>query len=273
MSMPQSVSPSGRREVMGGLAKGLEVLRTFSRAKPHMTLSEIAARAGLPAATARRCLNTLEELGYVARNGRQFLLRPPVLEIGAVYLDSMGIHTITQTKLEELALATGGSSLLAVLSGTGVVVAARASVRTQPLSLEPHVGTRMAAHATSLGKVLLAGLGPERLAAWLEHAQLERFTDHTITDRATLLQQMEAIRRDGYATAEEEITLGVTSLAVPVRDAAGRVVAALNVSVHSHEASAAQLVARHLAALRDASLAVSAEAARMPVIALSAQVS
>jgi IclR family pca regulon transcriptional regulator len=131
----------------------------------------------------------------------------------------------------------------------------------------------MAAHATSLGKVLLAGLGPERLAAWLEHAQLERFTDRTITDRATLLQQMEAIRRDGYATAEEEITLGVTSLAVPVRDAAGRVVAALNVSVHSHEASAAQLVARHLAALRDASLAVSAEAARMPVIALSAQVS
>src|SRR5690606_31972113 len=84
-TMPQNVSPSGRREVMGGLAKGLEVLRTFSRAKPHMTLSEIAARAGLPAATARRCLNTLEELGYVARNGRQFLLRPQVLEIGAVY--------------------------------------------------------------------------------------------------------------------------------------------------------------------------------------------
>lgn len=79
-SIPQNVSPSGRREVMGGLAKGLEVLRTFSRAKPHMTLSEIAARAGLPAATARRCLNTLEELGYVARNGRQFLLRPQVLE-------------------------------------------------------------------------------------------------------------------------------------------------------------------------------------------------
>ena len=112
-SMPQNVSPSGRREVMGGLAKGLEVLRTFSRAKPHMTLSEIAARAGLPAATARRCLNTLEELGYVARNGRQFLLRPPVLEIGAVYLDSMGIQNLTQTKLEELALATGGSAAAA----------------------------------------------------------------------------------------------------------------------------------------------------------------
>ena len=81
---------------MGGLAKGLDVLRTFSRTKPHMTLSEIAARAGLPAATARRCLNTFEELGYVTRNGRQFVLRPKVLEIGAVYLESMDIETLTR---------------------------------------------------------------------------------------------------------------------------------------------------------------------------------
>jgi IclR family pca regulon transcriptional regulator len=274
MDMPQqNVSSSGRREVMGGLAKGLEVLRTFSRAKPHMTLSEIAARAGLPAATARRCLNTLEELGYVARNGRQFLLRPSVLEIGAVYLDSMGIQTLTQTKLEELAMATGGAAMLGVLSGTGVVVAARASVRTQLLPLEAHVGMRLAAHATALGKVLLAGLGPERLSAWFERAQLDRFTDRTITDRAALLQQIDAVRRDGYATAEEEVTPGAAALAVPVRDAAGRVVAALNVTVHVREATGQQLVTRHLAALRDASLAVSAEAARMPVIALSAQVS
>jgi IclR family pca regulon transcriptional regulator len=272
-AMPQNVSPSGRREVMGGLAKGLEVLQTFSRAKPHMTLSEIAARAGLPAATARRCLNTLEELGYVARNGRQFLLRPRVLEIGAVYLDSMGIQTLTHTKLEELALATGGSSALGVMSGTGVVVVARASVRTQALPVEPHVGLRLQAHASALGKVLLAGMGTERLASWFEQAKLERVTERTITDRATLAQQLEAVRRDGYATSEEEIAAGAVSLAVPVRDAAGRVVAALNVSVHTHEANAAQLVTRHLAALRDSSLAVSAEAARMPVIALSAQVS
>lgn len=271
--LQQNISPSGRREVMGGLAKGLEVLRTFSRAKPHMTLSEIAARAGLPAATARRCLNTLEELGYVARNGRQFLLRPQVLEIGAVYLDSMGIQALAQTKLEELALATGGSASLAVMSGTGVVVAARGSVRTQALPMEPHVGTRLPAHATSLGKVLLAGLGPERLAAWFEKSELTRLTERTITDRATLMQQIEAARRDGYATAEEEVSMGVTSLAVPVRDAAGRVVAALNVAVSVQEANAAELVTRHLAALRDASLSVSAEAARMPVIALSAQVS
>ncbi len=136
MLMPQNVSPSGRREVMGGLAKGLEVLRTFSRTRPHMTLSEIAARAGLPAATARRCLNTLEELGYVAPQWAPVPAASPVLEIGAVYLESMDIPTITHTQLEGLAVAMGGSSALAVLSGTGVGVR----------------GARLGAHAgTALG--------------------------------------------------------------------------------------------------------------------------
>jgi len=270
--MLQHVSPSGRREVMGGLAKGLEVLRTFSRNKPHMTLSEIAARAGLPAATARRCLNTLEELGYVARSGRQFMLRPPVLEIGAVYLDSMDIPTITRTRLDELALATHGSAALTVLSGTGVVVVARASARTEPLRVAGHVGLRLPAHASATGKVLLAGLSPDRLADFFTKASLDALTDHTITDRSRLLQQIEAARRDGYATAEEELAPGVASIAVPVHDGAGHVVASLNLSSHLHEASAAQLVSRHLDALRKASQAISAEVARVPGLSLSAQV-
>jgi IclR family pca regulon transcriptional regulator len=270
--MLQHVSPSGRREVMGGLAKGLEVLRTFSRTKPHMTLSEIAARAGLPAATARRCLNTLEELGYVARNGRQFMLRPPVLEIGAVYLDSMDIPTITRTRLEELALATKGSAALTVLSGTGVVVAARASARTEPLRIEGHVGLRVAAHASATGKVLLAGLAPEKLSAYFAKARLDAFTERTVTDRIQLTNQIDAARRDGYATAEEELAPGIASLAVPVHDGSGRVVAALNISTHLHEANAAQLVARHLDTLRKASQQISAEVARVPGLALSAQV-
>jgi IclR family pca regulon transcriptional regulator len=257
---------------MGGLAKGLEVLRTFSRKRPHMTLSEIAARAGLPAATARRCLNTLEELGYVARSGRQFMLRPPVLEIGAVYLDSMDIPTITRTKLEELALSTRSSTALTVLSGTGVVVVARASVRTDPLRMEGHVGLRIPAHASATGKVLLAGLAPEKLANYFAKAKLEPLTERTVTDRTVLTRQIDAARRDGYATAEEEIAAGVSSLAVPVHDGAGRVVAALTLSVHMNEASAAELVSRHLEALREASQWISAEVARVPGLALSAQV-
>jgi IclR family pca regulon transcriptional regulator len=270
--MLQHVSPSGRREVMGGLAKGLEVLRTFSRKRPHMTLSEIAARAGLPAATARRCLNTLEELGYVARSGRQFMLRPPVLEIGAVYLDSMDIPTITRTKLEELALNTRGSAALTVLSGTGVVVVARASGRTEPMRMEGHIGLRVPAHASATGKVLLAGLSSEKLANYFAKAKLEAITERTITDRAVLTRQIDAARRDGYATAEEEIALGVASIAVPVNDGAGRVVASLNLSSHMHEANAADLLSRHLDTLRAASQWISAEVARVPGLALSAQV-
>jgi IclR family pca regulon transcriptional regulator len=269
--MLQHVSPSGRREVMGGLAKGLEVLRTFSRTKPHMTLSEIAARAGLPAATARRCLNTLEELGYVARSGRQFMLRPPVLEIGAVYLDSMDIPTITRTKLEEIALATHGLAGLAVLSGTGVVLVARASTRTDPLQVDAHIGTRFPAHTTAMGKVLLAGLSPEKLAAYFAKAKLEPITSHTITDSAVLTQQIEAARRDGYAKSEEEVASAVAGIAVPVHDGTGNVVASLGIGVPMHEGNASQLVARHLDRLREASKAISAEVARVPGLALSAR--
>lgn len=270
MSIQQIAAPSARREVMGGLAKGLEVLCTFSRTRPHMTLSEIAARAGLPAATARRCLNTLEELGYVARNGRQFLLRPRVLEIGAVYLESMDIQALTRTKLEEVALESGGSAALAVMSGTGIVYVARASVRTLT-RLEAHVGSRFPAHATSMGKVLLAGLPPERLAWFFDNSRLERFTDSTITDRAVLEQHLEEVRRNGYATVEEELAPGVVALAVPVRDSSGKVVAALNTSIHSRQATAAELVARHLPTLRSVSQAISAEVARVPGFALSTQ--
>lgn len=257
---------------MGGLAKGLEVLRTFSRVKPHMTLSEIAARAGLPAATARRCLNTLEELGYVARNGRQFMLRPPVLEIGAVYLDSMEIPGITRTKLEELALATHGLAGLVVLSGTGVVLVARASTRVDTQQVEAHVGMRFPVHATAMGKVLLAGLSQEKLAAYFAKAKLDAMTPRTITDPAVLLEQVDAARRDGYAISEEEVAVQVAGLAVPVHDGSGNVVASLGIGVPMHEANAAQLVARHLDSLRAASKAISAEVARVPGLALSAKV-
>lgn len=271
MTMVQNVSPSGRREVMGGLAKGLEVLQTFSRTRPHMTLSEIAARAGLPAATARRCLNTLEELGFVTRNGRQFLLRPRVLEIGAVYLESMDIQALTRTKLEEVALETGGSAALSVMSGTGIVYVARASVRTFS-RLEAHVGSRFPAHATSMGKVLLAGLTPERLEEFFATARLERFTENTITDRAALEACLDECRRNGYAASVDELAPGILAVAVPVHDGNGRVVAALNTSVHSREATMAEFLGKHLPTLRGVSQAISAEVARVPGLALSAQV-
>lgn len=268
--MERDASSMGRREVMGGLAKGLGVLRTFSRNHPHMTLSEIAARAGLPAATARRCLNTFEELGYVTRNGRQFTLRPKVLEIGAVYLESIDVDSLVRNHLEEIARETGDSAAMAVLSGTEIVFIARTSVRTV-VRLEAHVGSHFPAYATGMGRVLLAGLTPERLADYFAKAKIEALTDRTVTDRAGLERLVAAVRRDGYAVVEGELSPEVVSLAVPIHDNAGRTVAALNSSGHIRQANGASLVATRLPMLQRAASAISAQLAGAPGLSLSAQ--
>jgi IclR family pca regulon transcriptional regulator len=255
---------------MGGLAKGLEVLRAFSRDRPHMTLSEVAARAGLPPATARRCLNTFEELGYVTRSGRKFVLRPKVLEIGAAYLESMDIESLTHPHLEAMARETGDSAALSVLDGTEIVYVARASVRTL-IRLEAHVGSRLPAHATSMGRVLLAGLRSERLHWYFTNAKFEALTPRTVTDIAGLAQLISETRRNGYSIVEEELAFGVIALAVPVFDASGRVVAALNTSSHSRATSSQSLLQR-LPMLQRISGEISAELARVPGLSLSAQV-
>ena len=259
-----------RREAMGGLAKGLQVIRAFGREHSTLTLSEVAGIAGMPAATARRCLLTLEELGYVTRNGRQFVLRPKVLELGAAYLESMDIEHLTKTHLEELARQTGDSAALTVLDGNDIVYVARTSVRTL-VRLEAHVGSRFPAHVTSMGRVLLAGLSTERLDAYFRTQQFTALTDRTVTDPKKVRQLVEECRRTGYSAVEDELAYGVVAVAVPVHDQAGRVVAALNTSSHSRRISKVKLVRERLAMLREASRQISAELARVPGLALSAQ--
>ena len=255
---------------MGGLAKGLQVIRAFTRDHSALTLTEVAGIARMPAATARRCLLTLEELGYVTRSGRDFLLRPKVLELGSAYLESMNIEAVTRNHLEDMALKTGDSASLAVLDGTEIVYVARASVRTV-LRLEAHVGSRLPAYATSMGRVLLSGLGRERLDWYFDTARIEALTDHTVTDRKRLEALIEECRRNGYSAVEDELAFGVVAVAVPVTDHAGRVVAALNSSGHSKKLRKAQLVRDRLPMLRQVSLLISAELARMPGLALSVQ--
>lgn len=255
---------------MGGLAKGLDVIRAFSREQPALTLSQVAATTGLTPATARRCLHTLEELGYVVRRDRIFLLRPKVLELGAAYLESMNIEAVTGNLLEDLARQTGDSAALSVLEGREIVYVARASVRTL-LRLEAHVGSRLPAYATSMGRVLLAGLSPERLATCLAGARFAALTEHTVTDPKRLARLIEEARRNGYAAVEDELAYGVVALAVPVFDGSGRVVAALNTSGHSRKTSKAKLVRERLAMLRGVSRQISQELARVPGLSLSVQ--
>lgn len=269
--MPPRNSSAPRREAMGGLAKGLRVIRAFTRDHSSLTLSEVAGIARMPAATARRCLLTLEELGYVMRRGRSFLLRPKVLELGAAYLESMDIEHLTKTHLEELARLTGDSAALTVLDGNDIVYVARTSVRTL-LRLEAHVGSRFPAYPTSMGRVLLAGLSAERLDHYFRTQTFEALTEHTVTDPKKLRQLIEECRRNGYSAVQDELAYGVVAIAVPVFDQHGRVVAALNSSSHSRRTTKAKLVRERLGMLRAASQQITTELARVPGLALSAQV-
>ncbi|TLY66362.1 MAG: IclR family transcriptional regulator [Gammaproteobacteria bacterium] len=261
--MPRRRITPARREAMGGLAKGLAVIRAFSREHAARTLTDIARSAGIPAATARRCLLTLEELGYVTRNARSFLLRPKVLQLGAAYLESMNIEQLTKTHLEELARNTSDSAALCVLDGCDTVYVARASVRTL-LRLEAHVGSRFPAHATSTGRVLLAGLSTERLQRYFDTASLEPLTERTVT-------RIAECRRNGYAVVEDELAYGVVALAVPVLDQQRRVVAALNTSSHSRRTTRTRLLRERLSMLQQVSRQISADLATVPWLSLSAQ--
>jgi IclR family pca regulon transcriptional regulator len=269
--MASETTTASRREAMGGLAKGLAVIRAFKREQPFPTLSDIARATAMPAATARRCLLTLEELGYVIRHGRHFLLRPKVLELGAAYLESMNIEQLTKTHLEDLARKTADSAALCVLDVSEVVYVARASVRTL-VRLEAHVGSRFPAHATSTGRVLLAGLSIERLQQYFQTADLEAFTERTVIDPAKLRLLIEDARRTGYAVVEDELAYGVIALAVPVLDPQGRVVAALNTSSHSRKINKPRLLRDRLPMLQQVGRQISADLARVPGLSLSAQV-
>ena len=263
-------TPHPRREAMGGLAKGLAVIRAFTREHVALTLSEVARDAGMPPATARRCLLTLEEHGYVMRNGRTFLLRPKVLELGAAYLESMNIENLTKTHLEELAARTADSAALCVLDGNEIIYVARASVRTL-VRLEAHVGSRFPAHATSTGRALLAGLSTERLNRYFETTKFAALTDLTVVDPGKLRQLVEDCRKSGYSAVVDELAYGVIALAVPVFDQYGRVVAALNTSSHSRKYTKAKLIRERLSMLQQVSRELSADLTSVPGLSLSAQ--
>jgi IclR family transcriptional regulator, pca regulon regulatory protein len=267
--MPRPKNSTPRKETMGGLGKGLAVIRAFSREHAALSLSDIARSTAMPPATARRCLLTLEELGYVTRSGRNFVLRPKVLELGAAYLESMDIEHLTKTHLEELARNTADSAALCVLDGTEIVYVARTSVRTL-LRLEAHVGSRFPAHATSMGRVLLAGLSPEHLERYFASADLKALTDLTVTSQVRLRQLIDECRRYGYSAVEDELAYGVVALAVPVFDQRMRVVAALNSSSHSKKITKARLVRERLNMLQTVSRQISADLSKLPGLSLSA---
>lgn len=214
------------------LERGLAVIRAFDASTPQLTLSDVARATGLTRAAARRFLLTLVDLGYVRTDGRLFTLSPRVLELGYAYLSSMSLPEVAQPHLKRLVAQVHESSSVSVLDGDDVVYVARvATSRIMAVSIT--VGTRFPAYAASMGRVLLAGLDPEDLEAYLARVELRPITRRTVSSVATLRATLERIRTQGWAIVDQELEDGLRAVAVPLRNRTGAVVAAMNISTHS----------------------------------------
>jgi IclR family transcriptional regulator, pca regulon regulatory protein len=218
------------------LERGLAVIRAFGADTPSLTLSEVARETGLTRAATRRFLLTLGDLGYVRTDGRRFELTPRVLELGYSFLSSMTLPEVAEPHLERLVAEVHESSSVSVLDGDDIVYVARVpTARIMRVSI--NVGTRFPAYATSMGRVMLAGLELEELDAFLERAELRRLSSRTITDAQKLRSELARVRRQGWAMVDQELEEGLRSVAAPIRDGGGRVVAAVNLSAHASRTS------------------------------------
>jgi IclR family transcriptional regulator, pca regulon regulatory protein len=250
------------------IARGFDVIRAFRADRPAMTLSEVATAAGLARPTARRILLTLEHLGYVRSDAGAFTLTPRVLELGTAYVRSLGLWDVARPHLQDLVARTRESSSIAQLDGSDIVYVARVAV-PKIIALRVDIGTRFPAPATSLGKVLLAGLTPDELDRVLAEPSRAGVTARWQPDRAELDAALAEVRARGWALTDEQLAPGIRSVAAPLRDGAGRVIAALNVTVHAAETSLDTLTGDHLPLLLQVAGEVSADFARhqsVPVV-------
>ncbi|MFG2074773.1 IclR family transcriptional regulator, pca regulon regulatory protein [Nonomuraea maritima] len=240
------------------LARGLDVIRAFRPARPVMSLTEVAAATGLARPTARRILLTLQELGYARPEQGGFALTPRVLELGVSYVRSMGLWDVARPHLERLVAQTNESSSIAQLDGSDIVYVARVAV-PKIVALSVQVGTRFPALQTSLGKVLLAALPPgeaERVLAEPSRSGIEPRWRPDVKEREA---ELRSVRARGWAITDEQLALGIRSVAAPLRDGLGNVVAAVNVNAHAAETSLDKLLEEHLPLLLQTASAISAD--------------
>ncbi|MCC6533152.1 MAG: helix-turn-helix domain-containing protein [Burkholderiales bacterium] len=245
------------RDYVQSLERGLAVIRCFG-GTPQLTLSEIAARTAITRAAARRFLLTLERLGYVARTEHGYRLLPRTLQLGYAYLSSQALPQLVQPHLQRLASTLDESCGVTVLDQDSILYVARVTI-SRLVGATVRVGSTLPAYCTSAGRILLAGLDERELAQYLKRAKLERLAPRTITASRKLRVEVERARRQGWYLIDQEIEVGVRSLAAPVRDATGRTVAAVNVSSYSTRVSLATLHRRFLPRLLETTQAIEAE--------------
>lgn len=247
-SSSDTPSPQPGDSYVRSFARGLEVIRSFSQKAPTQTLSEVAQRTGLTRAGARRILLTLQALGYVDSDGRQFRLTPRILDLGFAYLSSMPFWSLAEPEMESLADEIGESCSAAVLEGTDVVYVLRVHTH-KIMRTSLGVGSRLPAYCTALGRVLLAGLGEADLRQRLMESGVQRNTVHTVTDIDELVVRIGEVRQQGWSLVNQELEEGLISVAAPILNRSGRVVAAINISGQVNRTDVQAMQQRYLPAL------------------------
>ena len=235
-------------DIIGSFAKGLRVLECFGADRPRLAISDVATLTGFDRATARRCLLTLHHEGYASYDGKFFTLTPRVLRLGMGAMASLPLPRIVQPWLDQLSEQIGHSCSVSILDDLEIVYIARASER-RVMSIGLMPGSRLPAHITSMGRVLLAALPEEEAAALIDRADLTPRTVHSLTDPAEIRAEIAKVRSQGYALINQEIELGLTALAVPIFDSRGRTVAALNTGMATIHATQDAIDGTYLPAL------------------------
>ncbi len=239
------------RSYVESLARGLAVMRAFREQSDRLTLSDVSRITGLSRAAVRRSLLTLEALGYAESSGRYFSLSPQVLTLAQAYLSSSPVPRVAQSFLEKVSERLGESCSLSILHHDEVIYIAR-SAKKRIGSLHRDVGTHLPAHCTSMGRVLLAALSDKELDAFLGHAKLESYTRNTITDSDELRAAIDKVRRSNYCLVDEELEIDLRTLAIPIQNAPGRVIAAMNIGARASQTSRKQMLDDFLPVMREA---------------------
>lgn len=246
------------------LERGLSVINSFSREHPSQTLSEVAERTGLTRATSRRVLLTLTELGYVDQRGRSFTLTPRVLDLGYSFLSSFHVVEVAQPSMERLVDEVHESSSMSVLDGSEIVYVARVPT-TRIMTIALALGSRLPAYPTSMGRVLLSGLSDEDLAAYIRETKFDRLTPHTVTSSREFRSIVQEVRSNGYALVDQELEEGVRSIAAPIRNGRGEVIAAMNVSCHASRVDVARMHEEFKPRLLEAAAEITERVRALPI--------
>jgi IclR family transcriptional regulator, pca regulon regulatory protein len=228
--------PPRNSDFVQSLDRGLAVIKAFGPDRERLSLSEVARATGLTRAATRRFLLTLVKLGYVRNDGREFSLRPRVLELGYAYLSGLGMPEVAAPHLEELVAQVRESSSISVLDSQHIVYVARVPTK-RIMTVSISVGTRFPAYATSMGRVLLAGLSEDDLSRYLAEADLAPITGRTVTDPDRLREILRDVAKQGYAIVDQELEEGLRAVAAPIHGAGGAVTAAVNLSAHASRIS------------------------------------